>query len=295
MPRRPTRRRSTRRLIWVLAGSSVLLAVGIYGLLLWLKPPPPPVFTPPAPPPKPPPTAPPPRPAPPTERPATQERASRPRIALVIDDLGRSLEDLDTLAKLGIPLTYAVLPFESRTAEVVEALQQRGAEIVCHLPMEAQNHANPGPGALRASMDRDELKAATRRALAAVPGASGVNNHMGSGLSAQRDAMTPVLEVVAAAGLYYLDSRTSPETLGYEIARELGMAAGERQVFLDTDRSPAALRRQFERLLAVAAERGQAIAIAHPHPETLALLAAEIPQAKREFEFVTASALLTGG
>ncbi len=220
-------------------------------------------------------------------------RRGRPRIAIVIDDLGRSIEDLDRLGALGIPLTYSVLPYESRTPQVVAELRRRGAEFLCHLPMEAQGGASAGPGALLLSMSHDELVAATRRALAAVPGAVGVNNHMGSAISAERRAITTVLTVIAEEGLYYIDSRTGIDTLGYSVARQLGIAAAERQVFLDAERNPEAIAREFERLLGFGTERGGAIAIAHPTPETLQVLAAVVPPAIADgFEFVTARALL---
>jgi len=220
-------------------------------------------------------------------------RRGRPRIAIIIDDLGRRVQDLDALERLGIPLTYSVLPYESRTPQVAAALRRRDAEFLCHLPMEAKGGASAGPGALMLSMTRDELVAATRRALAAVPGAAGVNNHMGSAISADRRAITTVLEIIGEEGLYYIDSRTGIDTLGYSVARQLGIPAGERQVFLDAERDPEAIRLEFERLLAISAERGGAIAIAHPFPETLEVLAAVLPAATAEgFEFVTAHALL---
>lgn len=220
-------------------------------------------------------------------------RAAHPRIALIIDDLGRSVRVLDTLADLGIPLTYSVLPFESRTPQVVRELKRRGAEFICHLPMEAHGGENPGPGALLLTMDDEELRQATEKALAAVDGAVGVNNHMGSGISAERRPMTTVLELLDEKGLFYIDSRTDLDSLGYSVARRLGMPRAERQVFLDNDGDPEKIREQFARLLKVAAERGDAVAIGHPRSETLKVLAAEVGPARDQgYDFVTASELL---
>lgn len=116
---------------------------------------------------------------------------------------------------------------------------------------------------------------------------------MGSGILPRREAMTTVLGVVAEHQLYFLDSRTSADTLGYSLARYLGMPAGERQIFLDTERNPEFIRAQFATLLATARTRGGAIA--HPYPETLEILAAQVPAARADgFEFVLASALLEG-
>lgn len=215
------------------------------------------------------------------------------RIALVIDDLGRSLDDLEVLAKLGVPLSYAVLPFETRTAEVVAALAAGKREVLCHLPMEAETGANPGQGALTSDLAPDELAATTTRALDAVPGATGVNNHMGSRLTADAEAMRAILGVVGARKLFFLDSRTSPESVGYKTARALGIAAAERQVFLDRDPEPAAIDAQLARWLEVARERGAAIAIGHPYPATFAALAREVPRARAAgYEFVPVSFLL---
>ena len=293
-PAPPNRRRrgAGRSKALLTAGAVVLFIVGIYAGFEIAKPPPRPDFgtapTPPeaAPPAETPPAA---APAPLTiERQPPPEGGSRPRISIIIDDLGRSLRDLETLGSLGIPLTYSVLPFETYTPQVVAELERRGAEYLCHLPMEARGGADPGPGALT-------LAAATRRALAAVPGAAGVNNHMGSGMLFDREAMTTVLAVLAEQRLFFLDSRTSADTLGYSLARHLGLPAGERQVFLDTERDPAFIRAQFAALLAAARARGGATAIAHPYPETLEILAAAVPAARAQgFEFVRASALLEG-
>ncbi|HVT18809.1 MAG TPA: divergent polysaccharide deacetylase family protein [Thermoanaerobaculia bacterium] len=215
------------------------------------------------------------------------------RVALVIDDLGRSLGDLDTLKRLGIPLTYAVLPFESQTSEVVAALRRRGEEILCHLPMEPASGGNPGPGALRLGMTREQLHDSTLAAIAAVPGAVGVNNHMGSSLSADAGSMATILGALRARGLYFLDSRTSSRSVGYRLATALGIPAAERQVFLDDDQRPEAISAQFHHLLDLARDRGEAIAIGHPHSATLAALAGEVPRAMAlGYRFVLVSSLL---
>lgn len=215
------------------------------------------------------------------------------RVALVIDDLGRSVEDLDTLRDLDVPISYAVLPFEEQTPQVASELRRRGAEILLHLPMEPAGAKDPGPGALRLGMTPEQLRQATLAALQEVPGAVGVNNHMGSGLSADERSMSTILGVIGARGLFFLDSRTSAQSVGYRVAARLGLPAAERQVFLDPDPSPDAIRHQFHRLLGLARTRGAAVAIGHPLPETLAVLAEEVPKAKAlGYEFVPVSYLL---
>jgi uncharacterized protein len=216
------------------------------------------------------------------------------RVSLVIDDLGRSLEDVGRLEALGVPVTYAVLPFEEHTAAVVAGLRRSRKEMLLHLPMEPRNGAeDPGPGALLLGMSDDELEEKTVAALAAVPGAVGVNNHMGSGLSEDERSMDAVLGVLAGRRLFFLDSRTSAASVGYKTAIRRGIPAAQRQVFLDGDPSPDAIRVQFQRLLDLARTQGAAIAIGHPHPETLDVLAEEVPRARAlGYEFVPVSYLL---
>jgi hypothetical protein len=215
------------------------------------------------------------------------------RVALVIDDLGRRVEDVSDFAQLGVAISYGVLPFESRTAQVVEALRRRGGEILCHLPMEPSNGADPGPGALTRRMNRQELVQATEWALDAIQDAVGVNNHMGSQLTADREVMSAIVEVLDQRRLFFLDSRTSSETVAYQTARELGLPAAERQVFLDPQSGPETVREQFARLLELARRRGAAIAIGHPHPSTLVVLREEVPRAVAAgYEFVPVSALV---
>ena len=107
--------------------------------------------------------------------------------------------------------------------------------------------------------------------------------------STDRSGMRAVLEVLADEGLFFLDSRTSAGTVGYHVALEIDLAAAERQVFLDRDRAPEAIAKQFQELLDTAAARGQAIAIGHPYPETLAMLETEVPLARLGFDFVRLS------
>lgn len=216
-----------------------------------------------------------------------------PRIAIIIDDLGRNVAAAERLAAINENFSFAVMPFESQTSQVVAALRARGLEILCHLPMEARG-SDAGPGALTLAMGGDERRAATARALDAVPGAVGANNHMGSTLAADLEAMRDVLGVLQGRGLFFVDSRTSPDSVAYSVARDLGLAAAERQVFLDNERDEAAIARQLAELAETAKQRGGAVGIAHPYSETLSVLARELPRlSEAGFRFVRVSELLT--
>ena len=137
-----------------------------------------------------------------------------------------------------------------------------------------------------------QVREVTARALDQTPGAVGVNNHMGSAFTANADLVAAVMEEVSARGLLFLDSRTTPETVGASQARAAGVPWVERSVFLDNERSEGAIRERFVEGLGVAAERGQAVLIGHPYAETLTVLEREVPLAvERGYEFVVISRL----
>ncbi len=219
--------------------------------------------------------------------------APQARVALVVDDLGRSLDEVDRLLALGVPFSAAVLPFEPKSAEVAARLRAAGVEVLVHLPMEADGAASPGPNAILERLSPARITELAGRSIDAVPGAAGVNNHMGSRITADAAAIGSILDVVAARKLFFLDSRTTPESRAFDLARERGIPATRRDVFLDSDPQAPAVAAEFVRLLALARERGAAVAIGHPNESTLALLEREIPLARAAgIEFVPVSYLL---
>jgi polysaccharide deacetylase 2 family uncharacterized protein YibQ len=242
-----------------------------------------------------------PRPAPPRpEAPADATSVERPsgpapraRLALVIDDLGRDLAEVERLLAIGVPMSFAILPFEPETERVALRLREAGAEVLVHLPMEAEGGGDPGPGAVVEGLSSRRITKRAEAAVEAVPGATGVNNHMGSRITADETAMAAILDVVARRGLFFLDSRTTAETRAFEWARERGIAAAKRDVFLDDEPSGAAIAAQFAAWLDAARAQGAAIAIGHPREPTLALLERELPRARAAgFELVPVSYLL---
>lgn len=225
--------------------------------------------------------------------PAARPAARAARVALVIDDLGRSQAEVDRLLALGIPLSFAVLPFEPQSSAIAERLAAGGHEVLTHLPMEAASGDSPGPNALLEDQSPERLAALTLAAIEKVPGSSGVNNHMGSRITADETAMRAVLSVIAGRGLFFLDSRTTAQSGAYDWARAAGIPTARRDVFLDDDPAEAAVATEFARLLELARERGAAIAIGHPRPATFAVLEREVPAARAAgVEFVPVSFLL---
>lgn len=200
--------------------------------------------------------------------------AAAPRAAIVIDDLGQRTSDLEKLAALDIPLTIAVIPGLPATAATVREASRLGIEMILHQPMEPREEAgkNPGTGVLLTGMSAEEVRGRLRESLAAVPGAVGVNNHMGSRFTEDAAGLAALMAGLRGRGLFWLDSRTTASTRGSEVARNAGVPAIERDVFLDAKVNAGFTRRQVRRLLALARTRGSAVGIGHPHPQTIAAL-----------------------
>lgn len=219
---------------------------------------------------------------------------SKPRIAIVIDDIGYTKERVHELLALSNRLTFAVLPYGPYVVELAGEIHARGAEVMLHMPMEPRG--KPGglsrEGMLLDSMPEEILRTRLAEALLKVPHATGVNNHMGSHLTTRREAMDVVMDELVRRDLLFVDSRTSVETVAYRAARDRGVRAVERDVFLDDVAEVGAILVQIEQLEARARKRGSALAIGHPYPATVRALQIAVPRMlERGFEIVPASEL----
>lgn len=162
-------------------------------------------------------------------------------LVLVLDDAGNSLEGFDAFLDLPFPFAVAVLPQLDYSVRAAAMASAAGKEILLHLPMEAESGSDPGPGAILTGLTADEIASRVGDDLASVPGAIGVNNHMGSKATADEAVMRSVLDTLHERDLFFLDSRTSAATTGRAVAAEVGIPFAERAVFLDHQRTRQAI------------------------------------------------------
>lgn len=220
--------------------------------------------------------------------------APRAQIAIIIDDLGEQQHaGLRALALPG-PVALAFLPKARFTATQATLAHERGKEVLLHLPLQPGGEARAYPTALRADAGREQLVQYFRTALESVPYASGVNNHQGSLMTSLQQPMNWLMDEVAhTPGLYFVDSRTSGSSVAFGAARRYGVPSAERNVFLDTARGEEAVRDSFLELIDKALRNERALAIGHPYPETLKVLAEELPRlARRGVQLVSPSELI---
>lgn len=228
------------------------------------------------------------REAPRKRRPAARAPATIPgrrplaRIAIVIDDLGNDREAVARIARLPQPVAGAVLPSLSGSADAARALSGAGKEVLLHLPMEPRGYPDvrpgPGPGVIVRAQSEEEIVETLARDLSSVPGAVGVNNHMGSAATADPRVMRAVLEELSHRGLFFLDSRTTDATVASDMARATGVPVASRGVFLDAVATREAVEASLTELVGRARRDGSAIAVGHPYPATLAVLERELPR-----------------
>ncbi len=217
-----------------------------------------------------------------------------PKIAIIIDDIGYDLEITKKFLRLDAPITFSVLPQSPQGNQIIEKLEAEGAEIMLHMPMEPNEYprVNPGPGAIYTFMSPQRMVGLLNRHLEAYPMVRGVNNHMGSKMTAFPACMYTIISVLKKRHLFFVDSVTTPKSICRSTARSLQIPFAERDVFLDHMLDVRSIRRQMDRLVQLAWRHGEAIGIGHPHSETLRVLREALPGLKRELHVVPASQLV---
>lgn len=218
----------------------------------------------------------------------------QPAIAIIIDDLGNLKERDERALRLPGAVTYAFLPHTPYARKLALQAHRRDKEIMLHLPMESMEHDKLGPGGLTLDMTQKEFARQLQSALGAIPHIAGINNHMGSLLTQHPGHMLWLMqELNKHDGFYFVDSYTTKTSIAQQIAMENRVPNIRRDVFLDDDRDPASIRKHFQRLIKKAEKNGVALAIAHPYPETMAILEAELPKlAEKGISLLPVSRLL---
>lgn len=195
------------------------------------------------------------------------------RLYLILDDGGHNIEDFRSYSAFPGRFTVAVLPRREFSDEVARMAVAMGHEVILHQPMEPMGTANPGPGAIYIADDDETIRKTLDKNLDSLPQAVGINNHMGSRATADRRVMAVVVDELSKREIFFLDSRTSAESVGVEVATEHGLTAFQRDVFLDNERTNEAIGNQLDEALEIADEYGSVVMIGHiTSPELAAVL-----------------------
>jgi polysaccharide deacetylase 2 family uncharacterized protein YibQ len=211
--------------------------------------------------------------------PADQGAAVRAAyLTLIIDDLGQNpARDQRVLALPG-PVTLAIMPDTPHATEFARQGHRAGKIIMLHMPMDPAT----GPFAWHPELPLPELESRLNAALLKVPFAGGINNHMGSRMTAEPVAMAWLMAELQRRHLFFVDSRTSAKTVAAAHAQKISLASVSRDVFLDDERTPEAITRQLQSAIQLARKQGSAVMIGHPYPVTLDVLERELPRLKAQ-------------
>jgi polysaccharide deacetylase 2 family uncharacterized protein YibQ len=198
--------------------------------------------------------------------------SSNGRVALIIDDLGYSLQSIQRVTELKQKITVAVLPYTPLARETARIAQRNNLEVILHLPLESLNNNydnNHTEGLVHSGMNPAEISASVDESIKRVPYIKGVNTHMGSKITQDYALMKVILNRIKPRQLYFIDSRTTSNSVAFAAARELGIPSARRHVFLDGEINKSYIKNQFIKLLNAAISNGYAVGICHPYPETL--------------------------
>lgn len=201
-----------------------------------------------------------------------------PRVALIVDDGGYGGAVTTSILALDPRLTLAILPDTPFAGHTAKQAAELGFEVLVHIPMEG---TEPSAGAMSAGITAEEIQRRLDSALARVPGAAGVNNHMGSVFTSNTAAVDRFMTCLEGSGLFFVDSRTSARSCALDLALKHGISAAARDVFLDNTKDPNYIIGQFNHLMEVAKERGRAIGVCHFRNTTAQVLVSMLPQLEK--------------
>ncbi len=221
---------------------------------------------------------------------AAAPRPSKPLAAIIIDDMGLNPRIERRFFKLGLTLNFSFLPFNPYTKPLAREAHRLGFEVLVHIPLVSKNGTHPR-GLITMNMGIREVKRRVREDILAVPYAIGANHHEGSWFTTDPRRTRWVLEEVKALGLFYVDSRTTPDTVVPKVARAIGLPYAERRVFLDHTFDAASIKKEINRFIS-RAKRTPTVAIGHPHEITLKVLRQEKTRLLRELDLVPISVFI---
>jgi len=204
-------------------------------------------------------------------------------LAVIVDDMGSSLNEAKELLAINIPITFSLIPGLPKVKAVAELADSAGQAVMVHLPMEPLGYPEQRleSNGLLVTQSEEEITARTVALLDAVPLAKGANNHMGSRFTEHKEKMLPVLRVLKERGLFFIDSLTTPRSKGLAVADSLGVKTAVRNVFLDNQQDVVAIKKQLYAAAEMSRRKGGAIAICHPHPATITALKEAMPELQR--------------
>jgi hypothetical protein len=215
----------------------------------------------------------------------------KPKVAIIIDDLGPNKNVAKEVLALKAPLTLSILPLQTYSAWIAEEGHRLGHDVIAHIPMETEKSYKLGEGGLYTWMTDKEIADTLNNDISSIPHALGVSNHMGSAFTQDKRAMQALIAELKKKKLFFLDSLTASGSVGFHLAEMNGIKALDRDIFLDDNDNPSEIELQWKKLINIANKKGYAVLLAHPRKNTLEFLQKNL-QNNNEVTVVPVSALM---
>lgn len=223
--------------------------------------------------------------------PEIQKKVLRPKVAIVMDDFGNNMSNLDALFAPRLPVTLSILPNLPYSRRVAELARSRGYEVILHLPLEALDKSAPSESdTIKTDMDGKTVVSMLNQEITTVPGIRGISNHQGSKATEDSATMSTIMADLKKKNLYFFDSFVTDRSICREAAKKAGIRYARRDIFLDNDMSPESIEKQVLSLRRFAFRKGSAIAVCHDRKNTIAVLNRMMPELAADgIEFVMLS------
>jgi len=214
---------------------------------------------------------------------AIQKRYTNPRAAIVIDDFGYNMNNIESLFAIKKAVTFSVLPNLPYSKRIAKLASSKGYEVILHLPLESIDSAAPAEkGTIETGMSEKDMLALLDKDISAIPGLRGVSNHQGSKFTEDKRSMAIILSGLRKAGLYFFDSLVTDRSVCRQTAAEAGVPYAKRDIFLDNENSPEYIEKQLLSLRRMAFKYGSVIAVCHDRKNTIAVLSKMMPELAEE-------------
>lgn len=208
-----------------------------------------------------------------------QQPTGSGQMAIIIDDFGYSAEPINAYVAIQRPLTFAVIPYRQFSNEAASRALSSGHQVILHLPLEPISAAEQSePTTITTAMSDQDIQQTVTKAIQSVPGIIGVNNHQGSKATADKRVMRNVLSVIKSQNLYFVDSRTSSQSVAFDTSHQMGIRTGENELFLDNSNDVAYIKGRLRTAMQMAFQHGSVTVIGHARMNTATAIREMIPE-----------------
>ncbi|MEA1986254.1 MAG: divergent polysaccharide deacetylase family protein [Candidatus Marinimicrobia bacterium] len=214
------------------------------------------------------------------ERIDKKTKATSGKITIIVDDFGYYDNSLSKqFLKLDKNIVFSIIPGHQFSAILAKKMHKADHEVLIHLPMEPIKY-NGGEKKyiIMEKMNSKEIDMRINNAIDELQIAIGINNHMGSKATSDRQTMEYVASAIRGKKLLFVDSYTYNKSVAYQVMKENNISTARRNIFIDNENDSIYIAKQIDKLIILAKKNGKALGIGHAKKMTLKVLQEKIPE-----------------